>query len=63
MIKIEYLGEKEDGTICSSCGGIRNIPTITKKKIFGRLWKVGVPQEVSLIEFSKFMRTGLFKKV
>ncbi|PZL70127.1 hypothetical protein IGJ34_000991 [Enterococcus sp. AZ177] len=63
MIQIEYLGEKEDGTVCGSCRGSRNIPTITVKKIYGRTWRVGKPQEVSLIEFSKFMRTGLFKKV
>lgn len=63
MMRIEYLGEKEDGTVCGSCGGSRNIPTITVKKIYGKTWRVRQPQEVSLAEFSKYMRTGLFKKV
>lgn len=63
MIKIEYLGEREDGSVCHKCGGRPVDATITRKKIFGRLFEVGKPQEVSIEEFDKFMATGLFAKV
>lgn len=63
LIMIEYLGETEDGTVCKRCGGkpISHIHT-TRKKIFGRPWEVGKPQEVSLDDFDLYMATGLFEK-
>jgi len=61
-MKIEYLGETADGRVCSKCGNKPLNATITKKKIFGRLFEMGKPQEVSLEEFPKFMATGLFIK-
>ena len=63
MIEIEYIGEREDGTVCGSCGGSRSTPTITKKKIFGKNWEVGKSQSIPVSEFGKYMYTGLFKKV
>ncbi len=59
---IEYLGESEDGRVCKQCGGKPVNVHTTRKKIFGRLWEVGKPQEVSLDEFDLYMATGLFKK-
>lgn len=59
---IEYLGESEDGRVCKQCGGKPINVHTTRKKIFGRLWEVGKPQEVSLEEFDLYMATGLFKK-
>lgn len=59
---IEYLGESEDGRVCKQCGGKPVNVHTTRKKIFGRLWEVGKPQEVSLEEFDLYMATGLFKK-
>lgn len=60
---IEYLGEDETGHVCVPCGGKPNNYAITRKRIFGRLWEVGKPQEVSIDEFDKYMMTGLFKKL
>lgn len=62
MITIEYLGESEDGRVCQQCGGKPLNVHTTRKKIFGRLWEVGKPQQVSLDEFDLYMATGLFKK-
>lgn len=62
LITIEYLGENESGVPCRPCGGTKAIATITKKRIFGKLWQVGKPQEVDLLEFDKYMATGLFIK-
>ncbi|WP_429974501.1 hypothetical protein [Enterococcus sp. AZ163] len=62
MITIEYLGESEEGKVCKQCGGKPVNVHTTRKKIFGRLWEVGKPQEVSLDDFPLFMETGLFKK-
>lgn len=59
---IEYLGESEDGSVCQQCGGKPVNVHTTRKKMFGRLWEVGKPQEVSLDEFDLYMATGLFKK-
>lgn len=63
MITIEYLGEDADGKVCKKCGGKAVNVKITRKKIFGRLWEVGKPQQVSLDEFDQYMMTGLFAKV
>lgn len=63
MIRIEYLGETGNGTPCATCGGAKNVPRIRKKKIYGRVWEVGHPQDVSIDEFEKYMLTGLFRKV
>lgn len=60
---IEYLGEDETGHVCVPCGGKTSNYAITRKRIFGRLWEVGKPQEVSIDEFDKYMMTGLFKKL
>ena len=62
MIKIEYLGEDEHGRVCKQCGGRPISIKTTRKKIFGRLWEVGKPQNVSLDEFDLYMATGLFQK-
>ncbi|WP_376015972.1 hypothetical protein [Enterococcus thailandicus] len=62
LITIEYLGESEDGKVCKKCGGRPVAIHTTRKKIFGRLWEVGKPQNVSLDEFDLFMATGLFQK-
>lgn len=62
LITIEYLGESEDGKVCKRCGGRPLNLHITRKKIFGRLWEVGKPQQVSFDEFDMYMATGLFEK-
>ena len=62
-MKIQYLGEREDGSVCSKCGGRGAEATITRKKIFGRLWEINRPQEVNINEFDRYMATGLFIKV
>ncbi|MGX2947201.1 hypothetical protein [Enterococcus alishanensis] len=63
MIKIEYLGEKSNGAVCGTCGGSASVPDLKVKKIFNRVWKVGIPQEIPISDFPKYMATGLFKKV
>lgn len=59
-MRIEYVGEREDGSVCRKCGGVPTDATITRKIIFGRLWVVGEPQEIDMAEFDKYMATGLF---
>lgn len=62
LITIKYLGESEDGKACKRCGGRPLNVKISRKKIFGRIWEVGKPQQVSLDEFDMYMATGLFEK-
>lgn len=61
MITIEFMGESKSGGGCN-CSGKNSTITVKRKEIYGKVWEVGKPQEVSIDEFDKYMMTGLFLK-
>ncbi|OFI46752.1 hypothetical protein BG262_02845 [Floricoccus penangensis] len=63
MITLEYIGEYLDGTPHCNCASRVGQTVITKKKIFGDIWEVGRPKQVSLLVFDKYMATELFRIV